>query len=69
MKKYTIYFRVNTYLVNRDYEELIGDVDLRTYNAENEDAAIEKLHNEIDDSLTDTATKVFDLEIGSIEEA
>lgn len=65
MKKYKIYFRINEYLIERDYEEVIGDIDSRIYDAESEEEAVKKLHEEIDKYLSET----LDLEICSIEEA
>ena len=64
MKKYKIYFRINEYLIERDYEEVIGDIDSRIYDAESEEEAVKKLHEEIDKYLSET----LDLEICSIEE-
>ena len=64
MKKYKIYFRINEYLIERDYEEVIRDIDSRIYDAESEEEAVKKLHEEIDKYLSET----LDLEICSIEE-
>lgn len=64
MKKYKIYFRINEYLIERDYEEVIGDIDSRIYDAKSEEEAVKKLHEEIDKYLSET----LDLEICSIEE-
>lgn len=64
MKKYKIYFRINEYLIERDYEEVIGDIDSRIYDAESEEEVVKKLHEEIDKYLSET----LDLEICSIEE-
>ena len=63
--KCKISYRINEYLVNRNYEMLTGDVDHRIITAENEDDAVSKLRNML--NIEDTASKMYEIEILNIE--
>ena len=64
--KYKISYRINEYLINRNYEMLIGDNDHRIITAANEDDAVSKLRNML--NIKDTASKMYEIEILDIEE-
>lgn len=68
MKKYKIYFRIIEYLIERDYEEVIGDIDSRVIAGKDEDDAISRLRKSLERYMKDTETRTYDLEIGSVEE-
>ena len=68
MKKYKIYFRINEYLIERDYEEVIGDIDSRVIAGKDEDDAISRLRKSLERYMKGTETRTYDLEIGSVEE-
>ena len=68
MKKYKIYFRINEYLMINDYEEIKGDLDSRVIAGKDEDDAISKLRKSLERYMKGTETRIYDLEIGSVEE-